>query len=211
MKNIKVICKDCSFEYEFLERWLVKNDPNKFVCRNCKIKKTTQSKKFKEESRNRSVENLSSELVKSKMSMIATINNAKNADKISKSLRKFYQDTKNKSDNSDRIRKLWKSKNYRNKITDKIKGKWLDDNYRIRVLSSKDKKEMGMKFGSKDHNELRKRIQKSGAKYEENYFIGVYRFDFLIDDKILIDLEDNADKKLFVEHYFKQYKYQTDL
>lgn len=207
----KISCKECGDEYEFLDRWFTKNDPDEFICRNCKIKATTQSDKFKSESKARSIENLASEAVKSKMSMIATINNAKNADKISKSLRKYYQDSKNKSDNSDRVRGLWKTKNYRSKISDSIKDKWLDNDYRIKILASKDKKEIGMKFSSKDHNNLRKLLQKSGSKVEENYYIGVYRFDFFVDYKILIDLEENDDKKLFVEHYFKQYKYQTAL
>jgi hypothetical protein len=201
MQKIKVKCVECDNKYEFLQRWLTKNDPKKFICRNCKIKKTTQSNKFKEESRNRSIELLSDDAVKSKMSLIATINNSKNADKISKSLRKFYQNSKNKSENSDRITKLWKSKNYRKKISDKIKGKWLEDDYRIKVLTSKDRKEVNTKFSTKDHNELKKKLIASNIKFEENFFISIYQFNFLINDEILVDLEADNDK---------QYKYQSD-
>jgi hypothetical protein len=210
MNKIKATCKECQTEYEFLNRWLSRNDPKKFICRNCKIKKTTQSKKFKHESKERSLEKLASSVVKSKMSMIATINNAKNADKISKSLRKFYQDSKNKSDNSNRVKKLWKSKNYREDISNKIKNKWLDDDYRIKVLTAKDKKEMNLKFGTRDHNDLKKKLTNNNIRFEENYYLGIHKFNFFINNKILIDLEENDDKKLFVEHYFKQYKYQTD-
>ncbi len=209
MKKIKIVCIDCGFKYEFLPRWTIKNDPKKFVCRNCKIKKTTQSKKFKDESRERSIKNLSNEITKSKMSIIATINNAKNAAKISESLRKFYQNSKNKSNSSDNIKKLWKSKNYRDRITDKIREKWQQDEYRSKVLASKDKIDMNMKFSSKDHNDLKKRLIKSGIKFEENFYLGIHKFDFLINDKIIVDLEADDVKKLFAEHYFKQYKYQT--
>jgi hypothetical protein len=180
------------------------------MCRNCKIKNTTQSKKFKQESKERSLEKLANSAVRSKMSMIATINNAKNAERISNSLRKFYQNSKNKSDNSNRVKKLWKSKNYREDISNKIKNKWLDDDYRIRVLTSKDKKEMNLKFGTRDHNDLKNKLIKTKTKFEENYYLGIHKFNFFINNKILIDLEENDDKKLFVEHYFKQYIYQTN-
>ena len=210
-KKIKIICTECPTEYEFLPRWFIKNDPKKFVCRNCKIKKTTQSNKFKKESRDRSIENLANEAVKSKMSIIATINNSKNAYKISKSLRKFYQNSKNKSDNSDRIKELWKTKHYRDKITDQIKNKWQDNNYRVKVLASKDKKEINLKFGSKDHNNLKKKLLKLKLSFEENYYLGTYMFDFFVDGKILIDVVIDNEKKLFVEHYFKQYKYNNTI
>jgi hypothetical protein len=210
MIKIKVVCKKCNNTYEFLPRWAIKNDINDFVCRLCKIKNTTQSNKFKNESRDRSLKSLSDEVVKSKMSIIATINNAKNAEKISKSLRKYYQSSKNKSDNSNRVKKLWGLKNYRNKISGRIKGKWLDNDYRLKVLTSKDKKDINVIFNNKDHNSLKLKLNKLGIIFEENFFLGIHKFDFLIDNKILIDLDNNSDKKLFIEHYFKQYKYKTN-
>ena len=211
LEKIKITCTECPEEYEFLARWFIKNDPKKFVCRNCKIKKTTQSNKFKKESRDRSIENLANEAVKSKMSIIATINNSKNAEKISKSLRKFYQSSKNKSDNSDRIKELWKTKHYRDKITDQIKNKWQDNDYRVKVLASKDKKEINLKFGSKDHNNFKNKLLKLKLSFEENYYLGTYMFDFFVDNKILIDIEIDNEKKLFIEHYFKQYKYSNTI
>ena len=202
---MQVTCIECKTIYKFSNRWFKTNNPSEFICRKCKIIKTTRSKKFKEESSTRSKQKLSQQHTKSIMSQRAILSNIKNSDKISKSLREYYKNTKNKNKISENVKALWKNEQYISLIKEAIRQKWKDPIYRGNVLGSRVRI-------TKKNKSLIKKLNDLNYKYTLNYFIGTTKFDVLINNKYLYDIEHNKSKKLFINHYFNEkYEYINDL
>ena len=199
---MKVLCTKCSAKYEFKERWFKNNDPSTFVCRKCKIRESTQNQEFKESAKARSIAALANEDIRERMSILASIRAINNADKISESLKKTYKSKELRDQISERVSEKWKDPEYRSKVSSGIKEKWEDPEYRGSVLGSRAK--------------LRKAPQKAikqlaGHKYDPCFSLGIYQFDLLIDDVFLYDEQPSEEKRLFVEHYFKNFVYINDL
>jgi hypothetical protein len=201
---MKIKCTKCNKEYEFSDKWFKKHDPSKFICRICKIKKTTQSKEFRQKSSEKSKKALSNKNIKDKMSQIATLNNIKNSDKISKSLKKFYSEKKNIEKLKHTIKNRWKNDNYKQKVSNKIEEKWKNPLYRGKILGSRthlyDKKQI-----------IIERLKYLGYNYKENFSLMIYKFEFLINGIYLYDQKINEEKKIFVNHHFKKYVYIDNL
>lgn len=196
--NNTVICIECHTEYKFGEKWFDKHDIKTFVCRTCKIKKTTKSNNFRKQASIKSKEILSDHNIKSRMSQIATINNIKNSEKISESLKTLFKNQKLKDQLGKEIKNRWKNPNYRNKICNSIKLKWTDPNYRGRVLGSRVK--------------LNKKSLKN--QYDnciDNFNVGAYTFDAFINEKYLYDKKFSKEKALYIEHNFVNLIYINDL
>lgn len=193
-----VTCKKCNTKYEFGEKWFEKHDKLNFICRTCKIKETTRSDDFKKSASLKSKKILANDDIKLKMSQKAMISNFKNSEKISESLKKHFE-----CNGTDAIKKeiknRWSNKDYRDKISKSTKKQWENPEYRGKILGSRASLNKKRKISLKNH------------KITNNFTIGIYTFDALIDDIYLYDKIPSQEKKLFVEHNFKKLKYINDL
>lgn len=197
MNNIAT-CIKCKTDYEFGEKWFDKHDVKLFVCRICKIKKTTRKNNFRKQSSIRSKEILSNNNIKSRMSQIAIMNNIKNSEKISKSIKDLFKNPTTIDKLKKEIKNRWKNEEYKTKISKAIKLKWTDPNYRGKILGSR------MKINK---NSLKNMFDEC----IENFNIGVYKFDAFINDKYLYDKKFSKEKDIFVKHNLINLKYINDL
>jgi hypothetical protein len=179
METVK--CIICQTTYKFNDRWFERNSADNYICRICKIKKTTRSKEFRKESQKRSKEKLSSPNIKSRMSQKAIINNIKNSEKISESLKKYFENQENKE-----------------KISEEIKNRWKNPEYKGKIIGSR------IKF-------LNKKIKGLNIEHQCDFTIGQYTFDAFINEKYLYDSKYSKEKALFVEHNLTNIEYINDL
>lgn len=201
---MKVICTKCRKDYDFSAKWFKRNNPEVFICRICKIKKTTQSENFRKTASDRSKEVLSDENIKNRMSQIATLNNLRNSDKISQSLKEHFSNDGNKQKVKDSVKRKWQDPEYAKSVSDGIKKKWKEPDYRGKVLGSR------ANIRKKSSN-LTKKLDDLNLLYEKNFCVGIYEFELLINGIYLYDNHLNLEKKLFIEHYFSKFKYINDL
>lgn len=200
----KVTCNKCGREFEFQELWFKKNNKEEFVCRNCKIRIRTQSDTFKRKQSARSKVALSDPNIKERMSQRATLSNIKNADKISKSVKKHYEDYDNLQKAKKRSQERWQDPEYRKTVSNGLKEKWQDPEYRGKVLGSR-------AHYKKRNSKLEQDLSKKGLKFIPNYTISHYEFDAFINGKYLYDKQPSNEKRLFIEHYFTDLVYISDL
>ena len=199
-----IICSKCSRSYDFSPKWEKKNSKKVFVCRACKIKQTMGDNDFRKRASELSKHVLSDPKVKIILSQLAILSNLKRSEKIRASLKKYYSDKHNKDTIREIVKERWQNPDYRKKVSDGIKQKWEDPDYRGTILGSR------AKMNSKDRNVIKKLKDKS-LKYKEGFVIGPYRFDFLIENRFLYDKQLKEDRKILIEHYFKEYKYTDNL
>lgn len=202
--DLQFACSKCGSLFTFSEKWIKKNKDKEFTCRGCKIKASwTDEKRL--DAKAKSEAKLSTSDIKSKMSMMASISNSKNAGKISSSLKKYFRENKKKAV-TPKAESIVKIKNA-------IKEKWQDDVYRAKILMKRWEKQdstiFKVKLTSKE-KKIKSQLTKDGTKFTMDYFLGPYEFKFFVKEKILIDTESDNNKKLFIEHYFPQYEYRTD-
>lgn len=199
-----ILCNKCQAKYEFKEAWFKKNDPDKFVCRNCKIKIRTQSNTYKKSQSARSKAILSDPNIKERMSQQAVLSNAKNAEKISKSIKKYYDDHDNLNKLKKRSQSKWQDPLYRKMVSDGLQKRWQDPEYRGKVLGSR-------VHLNKKNNKLEKFLINEGHQYILGFILASYEFDALINNAYLYDEVYSKEKEMFVGHYFKNYKYINTL
>ena len=198
---MKINCSKCGDPYVFSDKWAKKHNKKTFVCRGCKIRASWTPEK-REEAREKSKAMLSSQEVKTKMSMMATISNAKNSEKISISLKKYFKENK-------KVASTPKAESI-SKISNSIKEKWQDDEYRAKILLKRWEKQDSTLFKlTAKERKIKNALVKAGIPFIMNKMLGAYEFKFLVNDKILIDTDPDERRKLFVEHYFEQYEYRT--
>lgn len=207
---VKTVCAVCGKSYEFKDKWAKKNDPGNFICRTCKIKQKTQSEEFKTRAKIRSLAKLQDEDVKEKMSIKASLNNIKNAEKIGKSLKKHFKEN-GTSKISEALKERWQDPDYRAKMSEASKDNWQSTEYRSKVINSLIMSDLKKSLNNKDHQQIKEWLELQEYEFEENYFLGYYDFDFVIDGWIILDLKSNNERKLFIEHYFSEYKYITEV
>jgi hypothetical protein len=196
METVK--CIICQTTYKFNDRWFERNSTDNYICRICKIKKTTRSKEFRKESQKRSKEKLSSPNIKSRMSQKAIINNIKNSEKISESLKKYFENQENKEKISEEIKNRWKNPEYKEKMSEEIKNRWKNPEYKGKIIGSR------IKF-------LNKKIKGLNIEHQCDFTIGPYTFDAFINEKYLYDSKYSKEKALFVEHNLTNIEYINDL
>jgi len=195
-----ILCNKCQAKYEFKEAWFKKNDPDKFICRNCKIKIKTQSNTYKKSQSARSKVILSDPNIKERMSQQAILSNSKNADKISKSIKKYYGDHDNLNKLKKRSQNKWQDPLYRKMVSDGLQKRWQDPEYRGKVLGSR-------VHLTKKNNKLEKFLIGEGHQYILGFILASYEFDALINNSYLYDETRSEEKAMFISHFFKQYKY----
>lgn len=199
---MRIYCNRCIEPYVFSEKWFKKNDPQTFICRKCKIKETTRSAEFRSKASLKSKNKLSDPNIKARMSQLASLNNIKNAEKISESLKKYYKLPDNRKKVSIKSLNNWKNPKYVQSVSDGLSKKWEDPTYRGKVL------------GSREHvkpQKLSKQLHWLKLEHEANFILAAYVFDALIMGKYLYDEQPSNEKRLFVEHYYKEYIYINDL
>jgi len=200
---MKAKCTKCSEHYEFSDKWFENNNVESFVCRKCKIKETTRSNEFRNNASAKSKEVLSNHDVKSRMSQKAIINNIRNSDKISESLKKHFRENPDKLRQiSKEVSERWKDPEYKLKISEAVEKSWRDPEYRGKILGSRTKLSKRSRFFK---NSLR------GLNYEEQFTIGPYTFDIMIENKYLYDQKHSKEKELFVRHNLKNFVYISNL
>jgi hypothetical protein len=203
---IKLKCKKCGSYYEF-KRCSSKND---FVCRTCKIKQKTQSEEFKTRAKIRSLAKLQDKDIKEKMSIKASLNNVENAEKISESLKKHFKDN-GTSKISKALKERWQDPDYKKKMSETSKDNWQSTEYRSKVINSLIMSDLRKSLNDKDHQQIKEWLELQEYEFEENHFLGYYDFNFIIDGWIILDLKSDNERKLFIEHYFSEYKYITEV
>ena len=179
-------------EYEFKDSW--SGDKDNFVCRRCKIIEKTNTPEFKEAARLRSLKLFEDTNIKERLSQTAHLNNIRNSEKISESLKKHYEIDDNRKINSENIKTKWKDPKYRRKISESIKEKWKEPNYRGKMDAINDSKRRKSPFD--------KMIEKSGLNYEHNFYLGTCNFEYCIEGKYLLDSDMTEYKKEYVNHFF---------
>jgi hypothetical protein len=207
---LTVKCASCKAKINLKTK---KRIPENYQCRKCKIIETTRDDKFKKSASQLSKLKLSNPDIKSKMSIKASLSNVKNAEKIKESLKKFYSNDSNKESNSNKIKAKWQDPEYRKKVTESISNKWKDPIYRNKITSCKMIKDITKSF-KKNQNEkvkIRNYLTNNSIPFSEEHCIHVYKFDFFINGLYLVDLERSNEKKIFIEHYFKNLKYINTL
>lgn len=202
--TMEVTCTACLNEYKYSERWFKTNIIEDWKCRKCKIKEKTRSPEFIAEACARSKAALSDPNVKARMSQMATLNNIKNAEKISESLKKYFKCPDAREKVSLNSLNNWRKAGYRKAVSDGLSNKWQDPEYSGKVL------------GSREHIrgsnvKLLKKLTDLGLDHEVNFILSLYEFDALIFGKCLYDENPSEEKRLFVEHYFPEYTYVCDL
>lgn len=197
-------CNKCNNDYEFKEAWFKKNDPEKFVCRKCKIKIRTQSSTYKKQQKLKSKKALANKNTKERMSQIATLNNIKNADKISIGLKKYFSDHKNRQKAKKISQKKWQDPSFKKTISDKLKLKWQDPEYRGKVLGSR------VRY-KKRNTKLYSQLSELKKPFIIGYTLAAYEFDALINEIYLYDSKPSTEKRLFIEHYFSNLVYIDNL
>lgn len=200
----KVQCNKCFNDYEFKEQWFLKHNPDTFVCRKCKIRIKTQSNTYRKKQSVKSKAVLSDPNIKARMSQRATLNNIQNADKISQGVKRHYQDHDNLQKAKKRSREQWQNKDYRKLVSDGLKKKWRDPEYRGKILGSRT-------HLHKHNAKLEQLLTDLGYEFELGFIIAAYEFEALIEGKYLFDEEISNEKKMFIEHYFKNYTYTNNL
>lgn len=211
---MEATCKNCGTPYHFKKRWFNTHNHLEFICRKCKVIKATTSEQFKEKQRRQSILKLSLESVKNLMSTKAVINNMKNAEKISKSLKKHFKSAIARKEDSQNIATKWKDNDFKSKISMAIKLKWKDPLYRNKILGNRVLKSIKRSFkkNPKDHQKIKTILDNNNTKYQEYFDIHIYKFNFFIDGKYLLDLDYSKEKEEFVNHYFKgKYVYINSL
>lgn len=199
-----VRCNKCHTDYEFKEAWFKKNNPEEFVCRNCKIRIKTQSNTYRKKQSQRSKAALSNPDVKERMSQRATLSNIQNADKISIGVKKYYNDHDNRERLRKRSQEKWKDPEYQKMVSEGLQQKWKDPEYRGKILGSR-------AHLKKRKTKLEKELTARGLEFKPNFILANYEFDMLINGKYLYDEQPSKEKRLFVGHYFKQYVYIDSL
>jgi hypothetical protein len=199
---MKIKCIKCGKKFSFSKKW--RGNPKNYICRTCKIKATTKSSQFKSKQSEISKRILSDPLIKRKMSNKAIINNIKNSDKISKSLKQHFYNPKAKEAVRASTKKLWEGKEFKNKISNSMKKRWKDPEYRGKIFGSRVRLKKKQIAIAKILNSLK-------LSYEPNYILTLYEFDFFIENKILFDEKYSEEKDLFIKHYFPKLKYTNDL
>lgn len=197
---MQVVCIKCGKTYIFSNRWFKTNNPDKFICRSCKIKNTTRSKEFRRNAKENSINKLSDVNIKNKLSQIAILNNLKNADKISKSLKHYYSSNANKNKLSKLIKDRWQNEEYRSKISNSMMKKWKDPVYRGNILGSRT-------CVNNKNKHIIKKLNDKNITYIVGFCLGSYEFELLINNIYLYDTKIIEEKRIFIEHYFSDYDY----
>lgn len=138
------------------------------------------------------------------MSQKAILNNIKNADQISKSVKKYYSNHDNLQKAKQRSKNNWLNSNYRKMVSEGLKEKWRDPKYRGKVLGSR------VRLHQKN-NKLKNKLSKLNIEHIIGHAVPPYEFDALIKNKYLFDYNYSKEKELFIEHYYKDFIYTNDL
>lgn len=132
------------------------------------------------------------------------MNNIHNAEKISKTLVKYYENEDLRQMISNRTKSYWLDKKYAETVRNKISNRWQDPIYRGRILGSRSH------LRRRRHKVVRK-LKEAGLEYTPDFALGLYLFDFKIQPNILFDEKLSEEKRIFLSHYFPEYKYISDL
>jgi len=168
------------------------------------MRATCQNGKYKKKMSLKSKEVLSDDNIRSKMSIKASLNNMITNKSRSEALKRYYSNQLVKEGISKSTKLLWEDEKYQEKVSNGLSKKWEDPQYRGKIIGSR------YRPVSRSYK-IERFCIKNNITFKHNIALGSYNFNYIINNNYLLDLSKDNVKKLFVEHYFKDYTYINDI